>query len=105
MKKNDILEVLETMPEFVKLKAGLTKQLSENDFYVQECYPDRDCAERDEDGRIHTYRMGDKRAYEFAVDELLNGFHDDLRDEWVHEHEIRNDVTDFIVALAKQILK
>ena len=104
-KENEILKALELMPEFLNLKKGIEESVSEDDFYIQECYPEKEWVEYDESGKAHKCFMKDDQAYESALDEFLEGFRDDLRDEWVHDHKIRNDVTEFIIALAKQILK
>ena len=103
-----LIEQLETLPSFLNLKSSILENLKSDNFYVAEFMPKSEVAydDKDDNGKqgITTYFLSDYKREQQAINDLL----DDNKgyfDEFVHDDEIRRDVTEFIRDLIKEILK
>lgn len=104
MSKSEHINQLETLPAFAALKKGLEQNLNSENWYVNHFMDDAAQGERDEDGKLHRFTVSEEKREEKAVDELLadNG---NYFDEFVHDDNIRNDVTEFVRAIFKELRK
>lgn len=103
-----LIEQLETLPSFLSLKSSILENLKSDNFYVAEFMQNKKgfYDDKDDDGKqkITTYFLSDYKREQQAISDLL----DDNKgyfDEFVHDDEIRQDVTEFIRDLIKEILK
>lgn len=104
-KKSELLKQLETLPQFQALKKGIIENLRDGGDYLNGLYPDSVQGERDIDGKLRTWDISEDKQYEIALDEFFNSIPTEgLRNDLVHE-TLFYEVTDFVIALAKEILK
>lgn len=103
-----LIEQLETLPSFLNLKSSILENLKSDNFYVAEFMPKAEVIydDKDDNGKqkITTYFLSYYQREQQAISDLL----DDNKgyfDEFVHDNEIRQDVTEFIRDLIKEILK
>lgn len=101
MQKSLLIEQLETLPAFVALKKGLEKNLSADNWYVNHFMADAEQGERDEDGKLHRYTIPQEKREEQAIDCLLDD-NGDYFDEFVHDDNIRNDITELMRTIIKE---
>lgn len=103
-----LVEQLKTLPSFLSLKSSILENLKYNNFYVAEFMPKPEVVydDKDDNGKqkITTCFLSYYKREQQAISDLL----DDNKgyfDEFVHDSEIRQDVTEFIRDLIKEILK
>ena len=108
MNMSKLIEQLETLPSFLSLKSSILENLKSDNFYVAEFMPEgiEIYDDKDENGKqeITTYFLSDYTREQRAISDLLKdkkGYFD----EFVHDDKIRQDVTEFIRDLIKEILK
>lgn len=106
--KSELIKQLETLPAFIALKKGLEQNLRSGNFYVDNFMPESNgfYDNKGDDGRqvVTHFHLSEDEREEQAVDELLadNG---DYFDEFVHDDNIRNDVTEFMRSILKELRK
>lgn len=100
---SELIKQLETLPAFAALKKGLEQNLKSGNFYVDNFIPEA-VSEEKIDGVKLIYSRSDEAREEIAKDELLadNG---DYFDEFIHDDNIRNDVTELMRAIIKECRK
>lgn len=103
-----LIEQLETLPSFLSLKSSILENLKSDNFYVAEFMPKSKVIydDKDDNGKqkITTYFLSDYKREQQAISGLLDDNKGSF-DEFVHDDEIRQDVTEFIRDLIKEILK
>ena len=103
-----LIEQLETLPSFLSLKSSILENLKSDNFYVAEFMPEAEVVydDKDDNGKqkITTYFLSYYQREQQAISDLLND-NKGYFDEFVHDNEIRQDVTEFIRDLIKEILK
>lgn len=102
----NIVKNLECIPAFLPLKRAIIQKLGNLDsLYISDNLPPEIQEVRDEDGKLHRYKLSESQRYELALEEFFYGREsEDYGDDLVHE-SIRDEVTAFIIALCKEILK
>lgn len=100
---SELIKQLETLPAFAALKKGLEQNLNADNWYVDHFMPEA-VSEEKIDGVKLIYSRSDEAREEIAKDNLLadNG---DYFDEFVHDDNIRNDVTELMRAIIKECRK
>lgn len=101
---SELIKQLETLPAFAALKKSLEQNLNAENFYVGNFMEEAEQGERDEDGKLHRFTVSENKREEKAIDELLDN-QGDYFDEFVHDDNIRNDVTEFMRVIFKELRK
>ena len=100
MQKSLLIEQLETLPAFVALKKGLEQNLKAGNFYVDNFMPESVSKEKI-DGVNIIYSRSDEAREEIAKENLLND-NGDYFDEFVHDDNLRNDITELMRTIIKE---
>ena len=96
----NIIKNLECIPAFLPLKRAIILKLGNLDsLYISDNLPPEIQEVRDEDGKLHRYKLSESQRYELALEEFFYGREsEDYGDDLVHE-SIRDEVTAFVIAL------
>ncbi len=100
MQKSLLIEQLETLPAFVALKKGLEQNFKSGNFYVDHFLPEAISKEKI-DGVNLIYSRSDEAREEIAKENLLND-NGDYFDEFVHDDNLRNDITELMRTIIKE---
>lgn len=102
-----LLEQLRCLPQFNSFEAGVRKNLTLENAYVRDFAPEQDGFhdEKGDDGKqfCTPYHLSDSQVMDEAIDGLLND-NKGYFEEFVHECQLRDDVTELVRALIKEIL-
>lgn len=102
--QSELIKQLETLPAFAALKKGLEDNLNSNNWYVEHFMDDAEQGERDEDGKLHRFTVSESKREQKAVEELLDD-NGNYFDEFIHDDNIRNDVSEFMRVIFKELRK
>lgn len=101
-----LLEQLRCLPQFNSFENAIKKQLTLENHYVREFAPDANSYydEKDDDGRQigHLCHLAYSQIQDEAIDGLLNDY--EMFDEFIHDGKLRDDVTELVRVLIKEIL-
>lgn len=102
----NIIKNLECIPAFLPLKKAIMQKLGNLDsLYISDHLPPEIQEVRDEDGKLYRYKLSESQRYELALEDFFQEEKsEDYADDLVHE-SIRDEVTAFVIALCKEILK
>ncbi len=102
----NIVKNLECIPAFLPLKRAIMQKLGNLDsLYISDHLPPEIQEARDEDGKLYRYKLSENQRYKLALEDFFTEREsEDYRDDLVHE-SIRDEVTAFVIALCKEILK
>lgn len=100
---SELIKQLETLPAFIVFKKGLEQNLNADNWYVDHFMPDS-VSEEKIDGVKLIYSRSDDAREEIAKENLIND-KGDYFDEFVHDDNIRNDVTELMRVIIKECRK
>ena len=100
---NQLIQQLETLPAFLALSKGLKENFNTDNFYVRHFMPEAVSREKI-DGVNLIYSRSDEAREKIAKENLLDD-DDEHFDEFIHETNLRNDVTEFMRAIVKEMYR
>ncbi len=106
--KSELILQLESLPAFAGLKKGLEQNLRAGNFYVDSFMPESEgyYDEKDDNGKqvTYPYHLSQDQREDEAIDLLLDNQGDEF-DEFIHDDNIRHDVTELMRAIIKEYRK